>query len=408
MSLFHSLTLPNGIVIPNRIAKAAMEENLATADNLPSPQMMALYAAWASGGSGLLISGNVMIDGRAMTGPGGVVLENDEHLPVFQQWAALGKQQGATFFLQLNHPGRQMPASLGQPTWAPSEVPMALGKMSTFFNPPQAMTNEKIADIISRFVTSARLAEQAGFDGVEIHAAHGYLINQFLSPLTNKRTDQWGGNLAGRARLLLEVIKQTKAAVSPSFAIAVKLNSADFQRGGFSYDDARQVVLWLNELNIDLLELSGGSYEAPAMQGSARDGSTLAREAFFLTFAAELKQIATMPVMVTGGIRRLAVAREVRAQQVDIVGMATALAICPELPNLWQQGKDPAPQLRPVTWKNKPLASLANMAMVKYQLRRVSKRQKAQPGVAPFWAFLTQQIEDFCRTRRYQRKMAKH
>lgn len=407
MSLFNPLTLPNGTTIPNRIAKAAMEENLATADNLPSAQMMALFEAWAQGGSGLLISGNVMIDGRAMTGPGGVVLENDEHLDVFKQWAALGKQQGAAFFLQLNHPGRQMPASLGQPTWAPSAVPMALGKMSKFFNPPKPMSQDKINDIIKRFVTTARLAEQAGFDGVEIHAAHGYLINQFLSPLTNQRTDQWGGDLAHRARLLLEIVKQTKAAVSPSFAVAVKLNSADFQRGGFSNDDARQVVKWLNELNIDLLELSGGSYEAPAMQGSARDGSTLAREAFFLAFAAELKQIATMPVMVTGGICRLAVAQEVLAQQVDMVGIATALAICPELPGLWQQGDDPAPQLRPVTWKTKPLASLANMAMVKYQLRKVSKQRQAQPGVAPLWAFLTQQIEDLRRTRRYKIKMAK-
>ena len=338
MSLFNPLTLPNGTIIPNRIAKAAMEENLATADNLPSAQMMALFEAWAQGGSGLLISGNVMIDGRAMTGPGGVVLENDEHLDVFKQWAALGKQHGAAFFLQLNHPGRQIPASLCQPTWAPSAVPMELGKMSKFFNPPQPMSQDKIYDIIKRFVTAARLAELAGFDGVEIHAAHGYLINQFLSPLTNQRTDEWGGDLANRARLLLEIVKQTKAAVSPSFAVAVKLNSADFQRGGFSNDDARQVVKWLNELNIDLLELSGGSYEAPAMQGSARDGSTLAREAFFLTFAAELKQIATMPVMVTGGIRRLAVAQEVLAQQVDMVGIATALAICPELPGLWLQG----------------------------------------------------------------------
>ena len=269
------------------------------------------------------------------------------------------------------------------------------------------MSQDKINDIIKRFVTAARLAELAGFDGVEIHAAHGYLINQFLSPLTNQRTDQWGGDLAHRARLLLEIVKQTKAAVSPSFAVAVKLNSADFQRGGFSNDDARQVVKWLNELNIDLLELSGGSYEAPAMQGSARDGSTLAREAFFLAFAAELKQIATMPVMVTGGIRRLAVAQEVLAQQVDMVGIATALAICPELPGLWQQGDDPAPQLRPVTWKTKPLASLANMAMVKYQLRKVSKQRQAQPGVAPRWAFLTQQIEDLRRTRRYKIKMAK-
>ena len=188
---------------------------------------------------------------------------------------------GAQFWLQINHPGRQMPANLGQATWAPSAVALELGTMSRHFSKPQAMTTQVIEDIIRRFARSAQLAEQAGFTGVQIHAAHGYLLSQFLSPLTNQRTDQWGGALENRARLLLEIVKAVRAAVSPGFAVAVKLNSADFQRGGFSADDAKEVVGLLNPLGIDLVELSGGSYEAPAMQGQARDGRTLAREAYF-------------------------------------------------------------------------------------------------------------------------------
>ena len=221
-----------------------------------------------------------MVDSRAMTGPGGVVLEDELHRAV----PAVGAHRagaGAQFWLQINHPGRQMPANLGQATWAPSAVALELGTMSRHFSKPQAMTTQVIEDIIRRFARSAQLAEQAGFTGVQIHAAHGYLLSQFLSPLTNQRTDQWGGALENRARLLLEIVKAVRAAVSPGFAVAVKLNSADFQRGGFSADDAKEVVGLLNPLGIDLVELSGGSYEAPAMQGQARDGRTLAREAYF-------------------------------------------------------------------------------------------------------------------------------
>ncbi|HXR00897.1 MAG TPA: 2,4-dienoyl-CoA reductase, partial [Pseudomonas sp.] len=204
MNVFEKLVLPGGSVIANRIAKAAMEENMADADQAPSEALIRLYKAWAEGEAGLLISGNVMIDGRAMTGPGGVVLEDDRHLQRFTRWAKVGRSKGAQFWLQLNHPGRQMPANLGQPTWAPSAVAMDLGRMSGHFNRPQAMTEAVIEEVIQRFARSARLAEQAGFTGVQIHAAHGYLISQFLSPLTNQRNDAWGGSLEQRARLLLE------------------------------------------------------------------------------------------------------------------------------------------------------------------------------------------------------------
>ncbi|WP_166840992.1 NADH:flavin oxidoreductase/NADH oxidase family protein [Rheinheimera pleomorphica] len=408
MSLFTPLTLPNGSVIANRIAKAAMEENLASAQHTPSERLFRLYQAWADGGAGLIISGNVMVDRTAMTGPGGVVLEDDTALDSFKRWAAIGQSGGAQFWLQINHPGRQMPASLGQPTFAPSAVALDLGKLSHYFAPPQQMTSAKIQDVIRRFVNTAKLAEQAGFSGVQVHAAHGYLLSQFLSPLTNKRTDEWGGSLQNRARLLVEIVKGIRAQVNPRFAVAVKLNSADFQRGGFSTEDAHEVVLLLNKLKVDLIELSGGSYEAPAMQGTARDGRTLAREAYFLEFAARLGKVATMPVMVTGGIKRLAVAQQVMAGGVDMVGIATALAIAPDLPLKWQQGNAIVPQLAAITWRNKPLASLANMALVKYQLGKLSADKKPKPDVSPLWALLKQQLADKCRTRRYRSWLEKH
>jgi 2,4-dienoyl-CoA reductase-like NADH-dependent reductase (Old Yellow Enzyme family) len=406
MNVFDKLTLPNGSVIPNRIAKAAMEENMADASQGPSERLIRLYQAWANGGAGLLITGNVMVDSRAMTGPGGVVLEDDTQLANFARWAQIGRSRGAQFWLQINHPGRQMQANLGQQTWAPSAVPLDLGKLSKRFNTPLAMTHEVIDDVIVRFARTARLAEQAGFTGVEIHAAHGYLLSQFLSPLTNRRTDEWGGTLANRARLLLEVVKAVRAVVSPHFCVAVKLNSADFQRGGFTADDARQVVKLLNGLKVDLVELSGGSYEAPAMQGEARDGRTLAREAYFVEFARDIRKVAEMPVMVTGGIRRRQVAEQVVKSGVDMVGVGTALAIEPDLPRAWRGGEDTAPELSPITWKNKTLASLANMATVKFQLRKLSLGMKTDPKVSPLRALILQQTTDACRTRKYRRLMA--
>lgn len=402
MSIFDSLALPGGSVIENRIAKAAMEENMADDDQSPSDELLRLYKAWAEGGAGLLISGNVMIDGRAMTGPGGVVLEDARHLARFKRWAQVGRSKGAQFWLQLNHPGRQMPANLGQATWAPSAVAMDLGSMSRHFNPPQEMTQAIIENVIQRFARTAQLTEQAGFSGVQIHAAHGYLISQFLSPLTNQRTDQWGGSLENRTRLLIEVIKAVRAMVTPGFAVAVKLNSADFQRGGFSADDAKYVVARLNELPVDLVEMSGGSYEAPAMQGVARDGRTLAREAYFLEFAREIRAVAKMPVMVTGGIRRRAVAEEVIASQVDMVGIGTALAIEPDLPRQWRDARNVVPELPAITWKNKVLASVANMAVVKFQLRRLSQGKASRPAVSPLRALVVQQISAALRARRYR------
>ena len=403
MSLFQPLILPNGSRIPNRIAKAAMEENMADADHAPSADLLRLYQAWAEGGAGLIITGNVMVDARAMTGAGGVVLEDERHLDRFEAWARTGRAQGAALWMQINHPGRQMPAALGQPTLAPSAVALDLGRQSGLFAMPREMDEADILDVQHRFVATARLAERAGFSGVEIHAAHGYLLSQFLSPLSNRRQDRWGGSLGNRARLLLDIVRGVRASVAPGFAVAVKLNSADFQRGGFSPEDARAVVALLAPLGVDLVELSGGSYEAPAMMGSARDERTLAREAYFLSFAREIAQAATVPLMVTGGIRRRAVAQQVLDSGMAMVGIATALAIAPALPRQWAQGLDPAPQLRPITWSNKPLAATAHMAAVKHQLQRLASARPTRPEVSPLWALLGSQWEAWRQARRYRR-----
>ncbi|NGM50889.1 NADH:flavin oxidoreductase/NADH oxidase family protein [Caulobacter sp. 602-2] len=402
MSLFSPLSLPNGAVIPNRIAKAAMEENMADADHLPSADLITLYKAWADGQAGLIITGNVMVDARAMTGPAGVVLESERDLDKFRAWATAARSGGGQVWMQINHPGRQMPAALGQETIAPSAISLDLGAQSKVFPMPREMSAADIAEVERRFVATAVLAERAGFTGVEIHAAHGYLLSQFLSPLANHRKDDWGGSLENRARLLLDIVRGVRAAVSPGFAVAVKLNSADFQRGGFSPEDARDVVTMLSGQGVDLVELSGGSYEAPAMMGSARDERTLAREAYFLEFAREIGKVATMPLMVTGGIKRREVAQKVVESGVAMAGIATALAIEPNLPIRWREGKADAPSLKPITWKNKPIASSAHMAAVRFQLVRLSRRRRTAPNISPVWALITSQIQARRSARQYR------
>lgn len=405
MNMFSPLTLNNGSVIKNRIAKAAMEENMADALHAPSEQLIQLYRQWAKGGVGLMITGNVMIDRRAMTGPAGVVLENNQHLQSFKAWAAAAREHGASIWMQINHPGRQMPKNLGQPSLAPSAVALALGSFSKQFATPREMTEQDIQEVITRFITTARLAEQAGFDGVQIHAAHGYLLSQFLSPLSNQRSDQWGGSIENRARLLLDIVKGVREQVSPKFAVSVKLNSADFQRGGFSPEDAKTVVQLLNDLQVDLVELSGGSYEAPAMQGQARDGRTLAREAYFLEFAKEISSVAAMPLMVTGGIRRITVAQHVLESNISMIGIATALAVNPNLPNEWQANIENHNQIKPITWRNKTLASVAYMAVVRYQLQRLSQGQSTKPNAAAWQVLLCNQMEMAGKVRQYKRGM---
>lgn len=401
--LFAPLQLRSGQVLHNRIAKAAMEEGMAGRAQLPDGRLIALYRRWGAGGTGLLITGNVMVHAEAMTGPGGVVLDADSPLEPFAAWARAGKADGAGMWMQISHPGRQVQANMPGVVWGPSDVAVELGRHSKRFGQPVAMTAEQIADTITRFATTARRAEQAGFDGVEVHAAHGYLLSQFLSPLVNTRSDEWGGSLENRARLLLEIVRAIRAEVSPGFSVAVKLNSADFQRGGFDADDARKVIDMLAPLGVDLVELSGGSYESPAMTGRPADDRTASREAYFLELAAELAVSSPIPLMLTGGITRRETAERVLTSGVAVVGMATALAENPDLPARWRRGAGAAGRLKPVTWSDKPLASSASMAMVRYQMRRLGAGKKPALGVGPAFALVADQLVSRRALRGYSR-----
>jgi 2,4-dienoyl-CoA reductase-like NADH-dependent reductase (Old Yellow Enzyme family) len=286
--------------------------------------------------------------------------------------------------------------------WAPSSVALDMGKHSKLFAQPVAMSEADIAEVIERFAATAHAAEEAGFTGVQIHAAHGYLVSQFLSPLANRRVDAWGGSLANRARLLLDIVRAVRARVAPGFCVAVKLNSADFQRGGFSEDDARQVLAMLNGERVDLVELSGGSYESPAMQGRTLDGRTLAREAYFLEFAKDLAQVASMPLMTTGGISRRAVAEQVLAGGVAVVGMATALAVAPDLPREWQAGREPAASLPAVDWKDKVLTSLARMALVRRRIHALGRGGEDTTSYSPLFTLVLDQLRGVKLSRRYR------
>ncbi|MGW5636714.1 NADH:flavin oxidoreductase/NADH oxidase family protein [Streptomyces sp. NPDC003832] len=400
--LFSPLSLRSGQVLRNRIAKAAMEENMAGEGQLPDQELFGLYRRWAESGTGLLITGNVMVHAEALTGPAGVVLDENAPLEPFAEWARAGKSGGGAIWMQINHPGRQIGSDMPGVVWGPSDVGVDLGRHSSRFGRPVAMTAEQIRATVARYAVTARRAEEAGFDGVEIHAAHGYLLSQFLSPLVNRRADAWGGSLENRARMLLDVVRAVRAAVSASFAVAVKLNSADFQRGGFDADDARQVIGMLEPLGVDLVELSGGSYESPAMTGRRTDSRTQAREAYFLELAKDLVGTSPLPLMLTGGITRRETADRVLDSGVAVIGMGTALAVTPDLPDRWRRGLEADPQMRAVTWSDKALASAAGMAQVRLQLRRIARGRVSKPGTHPAIALVSEQRRQRKALRRYR------
>lgn len=398
--LYSPYTLPCGVTVRNRLVKAAMEENMSSKGNIPGESIYSLYRYWAHGHLGMVITGNVMVDKSAMTGPGGVGLEKDTELTPFKKWAKIIKSNGALAVMQINHPGRQVFKAMRGKAIAPSAVPLDMGKHSKLFAQPREMTCQDIHDVCKRFVQTAKQAEKAGFDGVEIHAAHGYLLTQFLSPLTNQRQDEWGGSIINRARLLINIVSQVRAVCAKDFIVMVKLNSADFQKNGFSFDDACEVVNRLEALGVDVVELSGGSYEAPAMQGQTRDDTTLAREAYFLEFANALESKTDIPLMTTGGIKRAEVAERVVQQGCALVGLASALAVTPDLSKKWQQEWSYSGIIPHCTWKDKSLASLANMAMVRRQLRRLGNNLTTLRNPSPLWSLILDMLHRKKMTKR--------
>ncbi|WP_218312470.1 NADH:flavin oxidoreductase/NADH oxidase family protein [Alteromonas antoniana] len=400
-SIFDPVTLPCGFQLQNRVIKAAMEENMATHHCLPGPALFSLYRYWAHGNLGMIITGNVMVDKQAMTGPGGVALEADTPLEPFIKWAKIIRSNGAKAVMQINHPGRQVLKAMRGKAIAPSAVALNMGKHSKMFATPVEMSGDDIHDVCQRFVTTAMRAVEAGFDGVEIHAAHGYLLTQFLSPLTNQRKDEWGGSLENRARLLLNIVSQIKARCPSGFLIMVKINSADFQRGGFELSDAIMVIERLEALGVNTIEVSGGSYESPAMQRRNTDEQTLAREAYFLEFASRIAKATAIPVMTTGGIKRASVAQRVIEKGCALVGMASALAFTPDLVKKWQADPSYSGVIPHCHWRDKALASLATMSMVRRQLRRLGNDLTTIRQPSALWSLVLDMLHRKRMTKRY-------
>ena len=342
-SLTKPLSLPNGGALKNRIAKAAMTEGLGDDYNRATARHATLYRRWAEGGAGMLLTGNVMVDRRFLERPGNVAIDgpqSDEQLDALKRWSGAARQAGADIWMQISHSGRQTPKIVSKQPVAPSAVNLALPGGQ--FAPPRALRADEIEEVIRRFAHAASVAKRTGFTGVQIHAAHGYLISEFLNPLVNRRDDEWGGSLDNRARLLMRVIREVRAQVGSGFAVSVKLNSSDFQKGGFAPEDSLTVAQWLNDAGVDLLEISGGSYEQPAMMDlegveaqyeENNRASTIAREAYFLSYAEEIRKVAKMPLMVTGGFRtRAGMEAAIDSGACDLCGVARPLCVDPDVP----------------------------------------------------------------------------
>lgn len=406
--LAQPLTLPNGAILPNRLAKSAMSEALGTMDNRVTSAIPRLYDRWARGGIGLCITGNVMIDRRALGEPGNVALEDDRDMELLTAWAKAGKRRGGHIWMQLNHPGKQAPKGLNAETVAPSAVPFGKA-LQRFFDTPRELTDAEIRDIILRFGKSAALAEQAGFDGVQIHGAHGYLVSQFLSPKQNLRSDQWGGDAERRRRFVLEVYRAIRQATQPGFCVGIKLNSADFQRGAFTEEESLDVLRALSAEGIDLLEISGGTYEAPTMATGVRN-STRQREAYFLEFADKARAVTQVPLMVTGGFRTLhGMADALRAGSLDLVGLARPLAVEPDLPNRLLSGADPqhaVPDKIATGIKVLDKAALMEVAWYSRQLRRMGRGDEPQPDEPALLAFMGTMLESGWKTWQTRRLRA--
>ena len=340
MNLQKELFLPCGAKLQNRMAKSAMCENMSPRHNGPTSALIHAYERWVAGGSGLLITGNIMIDQKAIGEPGNIIVEDKTHFDRLQQWASVVKDTGTHLWPQINHPGRQALGAVNREVVAPSAVGTKVKGLSLLFKQPRALTETEIFNIIDRFGNTAAILKEAGFTGVQIHGAHGYLVSQFLSPLVNHRKDQWGGSLENRMRFVLEVYRNIRKKVGDRFPVGIKINSADFQRGGFTEEESMEVVKLLGAEGMDLIEVSGGTYERPAMIGANQKKSTEEREVYFLDYVKKVRKLLKTPLMLTGGFRTVAtMERAIQEGALDVVGIARPFTLYPDLSNQIFAGK---------------------------------------------------------------------
>ncbi|ETA50307.2 NADH:flavin oxidoreductase/NADH oxidase family protein [Ponticoccus alexandrii] len=331
--LAQPLTLPCGARLKNRIAKSAMSDSLGDGAGNPTDDQVRLYERWARGGLALSIIGEVQGTPHFAEKPGNLILNDQSDSARLKRLAEAGATESAQLWLQLGHAG------------AMADAPISIPKGPSALNLPGltcgALSMEEVHALPAEFAHTASLAKELGFGGVQIHAAHGFLLSQFLSPLFNKRQDAYGGSLQNRMRLLLEVISEMRSVVGPEFPIGIKLNATDQLEGGFTEDEALEVIAAVDQMAIDLIDISGGTYFPGAASASDRAGSG----PYFLEFAGRARERTKIPLMVTGGFKTRAQAENAIAEgKADLIGLARALVVDPELPSFWLSGQRGEPQ----------------------------------------------------------------
>lgn len=371
------LNLTNGETIKNRLFKSAMSEALAEKGNNPNEHHQVLYRKWAEGGSGLVVTGNVMVDRHALGEPGNVVLDAASNLTEFVNWSKAGTVNQTKLWMQLNHPGRQAPKSISAKPVAPSAVPFD-SRLKHFFNPPRELTKLEIAQLIDKFSEAALLAKETGFSGVQIHGAHGYLVSQFLSPLTNKRTDEFGGDLEGRMLFLKEIYLEMRRKTGETFPIGLKLNISDFTEGGFDEKDSLQVMQKMSNLGLDLIEISGGNYDNPEMFTPSSD-----KEVFFADHAKGIRHQLDALLVITGGFRNLStMEKALNSHYTDMIGLARPLALKPELANALVSREVDKIELPRLTTGlpliDKKIGGLIGISYYEQQMARIAEGKKPE------------------------------
>ena len=387
--LEEEMILPNGSTLKNRIAKSAMSENLSNKNNEPTPLLIEVYKKWAQSGAGLLITGNIMIDSKAIGEPRNVVVENRKNFEILKEWAESVKGTDTHLWAQINHPGRQAMEPINRDLKAPSAVPLKSGgRKDGSKKIPIALNESQILAIIEAFGNTANILKDAGFSGVQIHGAHGYLVSQFLSPYSNIRSDKWGGSLVNRARFVIEVYRKIRARVGKSFPIGIKLNSADFQKGGFSEEESMEVVKILSKEGIDLIEISGGTYEAPAMMGK-RKKSTIKREVYFMDYIEKASKITTTPLMLTGGFRTTSIMKDaIASNQLDIIGIARPFTVYPNIGNEIFNKSRINFNTKIKKTGVKGIDGAMNIIWYESQIKRLGKGKVPKPDLNPWLVFI--------------------
>jgi 2,4-dienoyl-CoA reductase-like NADH-dependent reductase (Old Yellow Enzyme family) len=335
MSTLFESSLINGMSLPNRFVRSATWEGMATMDGACTSQLTEMMVKLVEGGVGLIITGHAYVSREGQACPWQLGIHEDSTLPGLTQMADAVHRCGGKICLQLAHAGAHAAASLsGMDAIAPSVI-HADGKAIC-----KEMSKEDIDRVVRAFCEASARAKRSGFDAVQIHAAHGYLLSQFLSPVTNRRTDEYGGALANRGRIVLEVLRSIRRAVGRDYPVLIKLNSEDFTDGGFSVEDMLELSALLEKSGIDAIELSGGTLSNASKYLPSRFGVVSEEnEAYYRDAARSFKQRMQVPLILVGGIRSLDVAERLVAERIaDYVALCRPLICEPDLVNRWKNG----------------------------------------------------------------------